>query len=566
MSADNNNNDDDDTGSVASYDSFSDDDDFEYKNRRIAKSFYDEGAIFFGTVVKYKPPDLWHIVYDDDDSQDMDEDDLRRAFRLYQRKKHRDQNCPKEEEEAVEEDKKESSSSKDNADAVANVAAMLAAEVDAEVAAADNDTVSESTKSASAICDVCQFKDGHQHLVLLKCIKCQLNVHRECYGLQSYSQEERDFICFACEAVGKEIPAVEHKTKEKKTAAPPEAVESENAKAKDATPEESTKDDSKEETANAAEDPSLANGDSSGKKSSGDSEIMITQSTRPRHCVLCNHNPPNDTAVHAMHPIYDTHGPNARQKAFKDKDGKLQLAWAHSLCAFVLTQHKVLYGVQANGTTHEGQQEDLRDKRSKNPFLKEEDEIIADDCDFGDAAPMHHFVYYTHVGEDKSRDTTNALSLIKEYRANPCCVCNQSTVYGMEIPIQCLANDKYEYHRYRGTHKETLKEDECCTTGIHVGCGQWRPDNKPRRVLYFPGSETSDPVKAIYCNVHAPDITAKKIKEFELKRAEETRLKRERAKQAMARHAHSGTVKEEPKSPHKKKLKKLKLKKLKKKN
>ncbi|CAB9525163.1 Type III pantothenate kinase [Seminavis robusta] len=58
---------------------------------RIAKYFGDE--VYFGTIKKYIQPtgkkdeDLWHIVYDDDDQEDYDAKDLRKAIALYKSNK-----------------------------------------------------------------------------------------------------------------------------------------------------------------------------------------------------------------------------------------------------------------------------------------------------------------------------------------------------------------------------------------------------------------------------------------------------------------------------------------------
>lgn len=48
---------------------------------RVAKYFDEE--VYFGTVKNFIPPDLWHIVYDDEDMEDYDLKDLRKAIALY---------------------------------------------------------------------------------------------------------------------------------------------------------------------------------------------------------------------------------------------------------------------------------------------------------------------------------------------------------------------------------------------------------------------------------------------------------------------------------------------------
>lgn len=60
---------------------------------RVAKYFGDD--VFFGTIKRYiEPPsgesDLWHVVYDDDDQEDYDAKDLRKAMALYKQKRSED--------------------------------------------------------------------------------------------------------------------------------------------------------------------------------------------------------------------------------------------------------------------------------------------------------------------------------------------------------------------------------------------------------------------------------------------------------------------------------------------
>jgi hypothetical protein len=56
--------------------------------QRVAKYFGEE--VYFGTVKKFSPPatkkdgDLWHIVYDDDDQEDFDYKELKKAVALYE--------------------------------------------------------------------------------------------------------------------------------------------------------------------------------------------------------------------------------------------------------------------------------------------------------------------------------------------------------------------------------------------------------------------------------------------------------------------------------------------------
>jgi hypothetical protein len=58
-----------------------------YIGLRVAKYFGSE--VFFGTIKNFISPtmkndvDLWHVVYDDDDQEDFDHKDLRKAIALY---------------------------------------------------------------------------------------------------------------------------------------------------------------------------------------------------------------------------------------------------------------------------------------------------------------------------------------------------------------------------------------------------------------------------------------------------------------------------------------------------
>ena len=61
-----------------------------YVNSRVSKMFGDD--TYYGTITKYiaapsaKDDDLWHVLYDDDDSEDFDAKDLKKALALYKQK------------------------------------------------------------------------------------------------------------------------------------------------------------------------------------------------------------------------------------------------------------------------------------------------------------------------------------------------------------------------------------------------------------------------------------------------------------------------------------------------
>jgi hypothetical protein len=67
-----------------------------FVGQRIAK-YFEMGArdlqLFFGSIAEYVQDDgeeWWHIVYDDDDSEDMEADPLLTGLLLYEKQKHED--------------------------------------------------------------------------------------------------------------------------------------------------------------------------------------------------------------------------------------------------------------------------------------------------------------------------------------------------------------------------------------------------------------------------------------------------------------------------------------------
>jgi hypothetical protein len=77
-----------------------------YLNKRVAKEFQQEDEtgepfteVYFGTIDSYVSSSdsehpLWHVQYDDDDEEEYDEKDLKRAIKLYDREKANDVNPP----------------------------------------------------------------------------------------------------------------------------------------------------------------------------------------------------------------------------------------------------------------------------------------------------------------------------------------------------------------------------------------------------------------------------------------------------------------------------------------
>lgn len=63
-----------------------------YVGKRFAKFFRDEvskqSAIFFGTIRSYDSSNkFWHVVYDDNDSDDNDKRELAMGLKLYEENK-----------------------------------------------------------------------------------------------------------------------------------------------------------------------------------------------------------------------------------------------------------------------------------------------------------------------------------------------------------------------------------------------------------------------------------------------------------------------------------------------
>ena len=409
------------------------------------------------------------------------------------------------------------------------------------------------------VCDVCGYKDGFKHMILIECEQCHVTVHRDCYGMPTYTQKH--FTCWACQAVGKTFAA-------------------QQAPHRSNVLERST--------------------------------IQITQTQRPTHCSLCGYHDDNDDekVVHAMHPVYDNYGDRARQLCTPMKDNKnnehrnnnhnnptpYELVWAHTICGFFLCTKRLMYAVSQEGMTHEGLESDPNDDRSVNPALvcQDEDEEEGDDL-FGGYAPTHHFVFYVkervrvkktkpnmkvemEMGTNRSNnddedvdgkstangnnsngednqdidkgtknesgneneddnnhvDTTNksSQSTITMFRHNEwskqvqklqenltCEICKLDDSPAAEggvyrIAVQCSAGDNDEYRDFRTAHHDlNLDKKEKCIRSFHVGCARWVNQNqetitdddnnnnndKYRRVYYYPGlpdtEEEEDAVK-----------------------------------------------------------------------
>jgi hypothetical protein len=360
-------------------------------------------------------------------------------------------------------------------------------------------------------CDICNYSDGHNFLVLIECTDCGVKVHRDCYGMPTFT--ERYFQCVACHA-------------------------------KDRTFE--------------VED-----------VTSG-LFLDIPQVGRPNHCDLCGHVDEDDSTVRALHPLYDNYGNKARQLYTVLDDGVTpRLAWAHTICGFFLATRQLLYATSRQGVTHEGDDADVADTRRVNLELDDYEESIIQDDLYQGYAPSHHFVWH------RERKWTQ---IVKEHQKYLTCgICGKSDDDSKKkherifrVAVQCTANEKFEYHLFQSTHTKSLKDDDTCTRAYHVGCARYYNDTtndsntnsnddtnnnsikkkKPlRRVYYFPGLPPSDdkvppsddkekessldPIRCIYCKLHAQDVNAEEAAQRELLETEESRLARSKRKRAM---------------------------------
>ena len=332
---------------------------------------------------------------------------------------------------------------------------------------------------------------------LLRCRECGVCVHETCYGLppsdddndgsghSTSSSDAAKWICNACDAVGKTF-VVSRKGHPIKT---------------------------------------------------------MKQTARPTDCALCPVIDGQNVAEgvhpwHAMHKLFDTHGPNGRQLVLKaDHKRKLpeRLAWVHSACAYGIASSRIaggcVFGCLSDGTYEgDGSSDDDKEMSSdEEPFAEEtewfgtkkrhhasggspprkkkkksDDDDVDDDSDY-DTDAIHHFVI---CGKEHGQDTywTNT---IKECRKLRCFLCGNSHCPPTHIPLQCCANDPDEFFEHKPRHDDKAP----CFTALHVGCARGWDSRYPaphRRVYFFPGSPGADdeqqPVNENYCSRHAKEV------------------------------------------------------------
>jgi hypothetical protein len=170
-----------------------------------------------------------------------------------------------------------------------------------------------------------------------------------------------------------------------------------------------------------------------------------------------------------------------------------------------LTTQGLLYGCSPDGT-YDGEESGSEDDgRSENPELTNSVFPVEE---YGDGAPVHHFVYYLRKEGEEHTDWTKAVEEKKKHLRCYICRADDSLPNILRIPLQCTANDEDEYNYFKGTHSRSLRPHEACTQGIHVGCARWggNNENKLQRVFYFPGNIQDDPIRDIFCTLHAEDV------------------------------------------------------------
>ena len=349
-----------------------------------------------------------------------------------------------------------------------------------------------SSSTTPGRCDLCTKKDGFQGMKLLRCRQCGVCVHETCYGLppseddngdsgHSSSSSAMKWICNACDAVGKTV-VVSRK---------------------------------------------------------GHPIKIMKQTSRPTDCALCPVIDGQNVAEgvhpwHAMHKLFDTHGPNGRQLVLRaDHKRKLpeRLGWVHSACAYGIASSRIaagcVFGCLADGTYEgDGNSDDEKEMSSDEEPFAEESEWIgvkkgrrgsgsspprkrkkkSDDDDSNDATDaIHHFVI---CGKEDGQDTWWS-NTIKECRSLRCFLCGNSHCPPTHIPLQCCANDPDEFFEHKPRHEDKSP----CFTALHVGCARGWDSRFPaphRRVYFFPGSPGANgeqqPVDEMYCSRHAKEV------------------------------------------------------------
>lgn len=221
-----------------------------------------------------------------------------------------------------------------------------------------------------------------------------------------------------------------------------------------------------------------------GKTMNGEIKKVV-QNERPVDCVMCS----VSSGIHALHPVYDVAGTTGRPMVLTS--GKL--AWVHTLCASSICQNRVtrgsVYGCDVTGSANEDATESNDDGSSGTTGSRAID------------VTTHHYVICNPTDTEWWR-------VIRESRKLTCIGCGKKDD-GLRIPIQCTAGDDEEYPLFKQKHRDMTT---ACMQAMHVGCAMWgRNKGTYRRIYFYPGSGTSDPVCECYCPQHARDIETKDV-------------------------------------------------------
>lgn len=284
-------------------------------------------------------------------------------------------------------------------------------------------------------CDICEQKDGFRGYNLQKCSACGLAVHERCYGMALTTTKNSDFVCKACAVIGSKVEINK---------------------------------------------PSIL-----GVSSSTKERIRVQE--RPTECVLCG----VQDGIHAMHPLFDTHGPEGRQLLISPRGNNRKLAWVHTLCAnFICTKTGgSVYGCYGN----DGRYEDDSDEE----YSDEENEVR----------------FYVMATKENGKETDWS-KIIADYRKSiKCQICGQRDNSGdsLRVPLQCSANDVNELVDFKRRHNDRSE----CFVGMHVGCARWKESpptvfGKSCKMCYFFDGDDDgthdEPQLACYCRAHAEDI------------------------------------------------------------
>ncbi|KAL7469923.1 hypothetical protein ACHAXS_010170 [Conticribra weissflogii] len=372
-------------------------------------------------------------------------------------------------------------------------------------------------------CDVCTKPDEFQGHILLKCKQCGVLVHELCYGLDPKGKHDPNFICLACKCIGASIEV---------------------------------------------NNPSIIGGcgEDTGKK-----REFMTQMERPKECVLCNHH----EGIHAMHPLYDAHGPDGRQYVLPQMGDlahrkEKRLAWVHTLCASFLGDYFQseggVYGCDIYGNyDHDDESDDEQEDENgtevskyfldeklgkKRPFTGEivnyfpqkkryrvrydedgeEEDLTEKQIAKIQGRPHEKLMNVHHFVVDTKSEFIRGLRNLK------CIIC-KSTNGKLRIPVQCTAGTDNVLDCFpnslRANDFDKKTGNQGCLRAMHVGCARWKAREKyacykgkaVRLCYYYPGQKvnfeeewdgktkiiTKDPKSNIFCRVHCHEIINSQI-------------------------------------------------------